>query len=300
MRPLRVATRGSALALWQARHVATLIAARGGPEVELVITETSGDLRTDVPIHQIGGTGVFAKEVQAAVTGGLADVAVHSAKDLPSTPTPGLVIAAVPPRGDARDALVGCRLESLPFGAEVATGSVRRRAQLAALRPDLRFAELRGNIGTRLARAADHHAIVVAKAALDRLGETPTVVDPLAVADMVPQVGQGALAIECRTDDAEVVALLRAIEDESTRRAVDAERAFLATLGSGCDLPVGAHAVVSVHGAIVIDGLIAALDGATVVRGSSSGEEPVEVGRRLAERLLADGGRELLAAGDST
>src|SRR5262245_43717344 len=149
MRRLRAATRGSALARWQTDHVASLL----GEEVEVVVVETTGDRRTDVAIHQMGGQGVFVKEVQAAVLEGRADLAVHSAKDLPSVTTPGLVMAAVPPRADPRDALVGASLEGLPAGARVATGSVRRRAQLAWLRPDLTFTGLRGNIGTRLERA---------------------------------------------------------------------------------------------------------------------------------------------------
>lgn len=295
MRPLRVATRGSALALWQARHVADLIEAAGGAPTEMVVTETTGDRRADVPIHEIGGTGVFAKEVQAAVLDGRADLAVHSAKDLTSTPTEGLVIAAVPARGDARDALVGARLSELADGAEVATGSVRRRAQLAALRPDLRFVELRGNIGTRLAKAADHDAIVVARAALDRLGERPAVVDTLAPDVVVPQVGQGALAVECREEDDELRGFLASLEDPGTRRAVDTERAFLATLGGGCDLPVGAHAVVGGDGVVALTGLVADLDGRTVVRGEDTGDDPVVLGRSLAQRLLDGGGRDLLA-----
>src|SRR2546429_6692301 len=165
---LRAATRGSPLARLQTDLVAQLL----GPDVtvEPVVVETTGDRRADVPIAQLGGRGVFVKEVQQAVLDGRADIAVHSAKDLTSTPTPGLVIGAVPEREDARDALVGMDLERIPVGGEVATGSVRRRAQLAAARPDLTFAELRGNIDTRLARAATHHAVVVAVAALRRLG----------------------------------------------------------------------------------------------------------------------------------
>ncbi len=235
MAPLRMATRGSALARWQADHVVQLL----GVEVELVIVKTSGEKKPDVPIHEIGGRGVFVKEVQDAVLDGTADVAVHSAKDLQSTPTPGLVIAAVPERGDPRDALVGCTLEALPTAATVATGSVRRRAQLAALRPDLTFAELRGNIDTRLEKAANFDAIVVAAAALDRLGHLDRAADLLAVTVMVPQVAQGALAVECREDDEATRALVATIEHQPSRRAVDAERAFLAELEGGCDLPVG-------------------------------------------------------------
>src|SRR5207244_454712 len=180
--------------------------------------------------------------VQAAVLDGRADVAVHSAKDLPPGSADGLVIAAIPERDDSRDALVGSTLEGLPVGARVGTGSVRRRAQLAGLRPDLTFASLRGNIDTRLAKADAFGAIVMAAAALERLGRRPAVAEVLDPSVLLPQVAQGALAVECREDDGETRAALAAIEHEPSRRAVDAERAFLAELGGGCDLPVGAYA----------------------------------------------------------
>src|SRR5687767_8124836 len=188
---IRAATRGSPLARWQAEHVASLL--RGADpsiEVELVIVDTQGDRRTDVPIWQLGGKGVFAKEVQAAVLDGRADLAVHSAKDLPSVAVPGLVIGAVPERGDPRDALVGSTLAGLPAGAEVATGSLRRRVELWRHRPDLRFVSLRGNMQTRLAKAADHDAIVVAATAFDRLGLAEHLTERLAPEQVLPQVGQ--------------------------------------------------------------------------------------------------------------
>jgi hydroxymethylbilane synthase len=246
---LRVATRGSAQARTQAQVVAEDVRRAGdGIEVELILVETTGDQRPDVPLHTIGGQGVFVKEVQQAVLDGRADLAVHSAKDLPSAPTRGLQIGAFTARRDARDALIGCRLKDLVAGATVATGSVRRRAQLAALRPDLQFIELRGNIHTRLGRIPDDGAIVMAMAALEVLGivdevSTSTAVDPIAVEEMVPQVGQGAVAVECRPDDTAARQALAAIDDLATRQAVECERAFLAELGSGCSLPVGAHAV---------------------------------------------------------
>ncbi|HIL45897.1 MAG TPA: hydroxymethylbilane synthase, partial [Acidimicrobiia bacterium] len=209
---LRAATRGSALALWQTNRVAELLA-HTNPEVQIetVVVETTGDQNQTTPLHQMGGQGVFVKEVQAAVLDGRADFAVHSAKDLPAAATPGLVLAAIPERADPRDVLVGARWADLPAGAIIATGSVRRRAHLAHLRPDLNFAELRGNIATRLEKAADFAAIVMAKAALDRLGLTPAVVDVLPPEVLLPQVGQGALAIECRTDDAAAATLLASI-----------------------------------------------------------------------------------------
>lgn len=244
MTRVRAATRGSPLALWQTRHVAALLrSAHPGVTVEEVTVSTVGDRRLDVPIHEMGGKGVFAKEVQQAVLDGRADIAVHSGKDLPALTPPGLVIAAVPERADPRDVLVGARLAELPAGAHIGTGSVRRRAQLAWLRPDLRFGELRGNIATRLERAAGFDAIVMAKAALDRLEVEPPIVDPVPVDLMVPQVAQGALVVECREDDLATLALLRAIEHAPTRTVVDAERAFLVELGGDCDLPAGAHGV---------------------------------------------------------
>jgi hydroxymethylbilane synthase len=249
-RRLRVATRGSAQARTQAGIVADqLRAAHPDVMVELVLVQTTGDQRQDVALHAIGGQGVFVKEVEQAVLDGRADLAVHSAKDLTSSVVEGLAIAAVPPRRDPRDALIGCKLNDLVEGATVATGSVRRRAQLAALRPDLHFVELRGNIETRLTKVPEGGAIVMAVAALEVLGTVDEVaarqtLDIVPVDVMVPQVGQGAVAIECRADDKELHALLAVIEHPASRLAVDCERAFLAELGSGCALPVGAHAVV--------------------------------------------------------
>jgi hydroxymethylbilane synthase len=243
-RALRVATRQSALARWQADHVAGLLrAAHSGVDVELVFVRTTGDVRADVPLHSIGGQGVFVREVQQAVLDGRADLAVHSAKDLRSSPTPGLRIAAVPPRADARDALSGRRLDALASGATVATGSVRRRTQLARLRPDLVFVELRGNVDSRLAKIPEGGAIVVALAALQRLGHEDRADHVLGLDEMVPQVGQGALAVEVATDD--VAALVATIDHSPSHSCLDAERAFLAELGGGCELPAGAYAEMS-------------------------------------------------------
>lgn len=292
---LRLATRGSPLARWQAERVGSLLrAAHPGLTVELVTVETTGDRDRRTPLHLMGGQGVFAKEVQTAVVDGRADAAVHSAKDLRSTETPGLAIVAVPERGDPRDALVGSTLAALPHRARVGSGSVRRRAQLAALRPDVEFAELRGNIGTRLERVSDFDAIVLAAAALDRLGVSDRIDERLAVDVMVPQVGQGALAVECSADDSPTRALVAAVDHLPTNAAVTAERAWLAELGSGCDLPVGAHAVWR-DGTVELAAVISDLGGGSVVRGADSGPDPVEVGRRLAARLLDEGGRRLMA-----
>ena len=292
--------------------------------VKPVVVSTTGDRKADTPIHQMGGKGMFVKEVQAAVLDGQADIAVHSAKDLPSDTLDGLVLAAVLERGDARDALVGCRLSDLPEGAIVATGAVRRSSQLAWLRPDLVFAELRGNIATRLARldqgppinqatqnTAETHtphirpdtdtrpgkagdrscdAVVMAATALDRLGIEPEVLDVLDVDVMLPQAGQGAIAVECREDDHAVLALLAAIEHKPTRRAVDAERAFLAELGGDCNLPAGAHAVPT-HphtgsDSLELTGLLASLDGHVLLKETRRGSNPAALGRAVARCLL--------------
>ncbi|WP_420639800.1 hydroxymethylbilane synthase [Candidatus Poriferisocius sp.] len=282
---LRAATRGSALARWQTDHVAELLGA--AVAVTPVLVTTTGDRQADEPISAIGGKGVFVKEVQAAVLEGRADIAVHSAKDLPAVTPDGLVLAAVPVRADPRDVLVGGRLADLGEGAVVATGSARRRIQLRALRPDLAFAELRGNIGTRLAKAASYDAVVMAKAALDRLGERPPVVDVLDCEVMVPQVGQGALAVECRRDDDRARSLLAAIEEPTTRRAVDAERSFLATLGGDCLLPAGAHATVE-GTTVTMRAVLADHPDGRCRTAEGVGEDGVALGRGLAERLLAE------------
>lgn len=264
-------------------------------ECELVVVDTAGDRRQDRPVWDIGGQGVFVKEVQAAVLDGRADAAVHSAKDLPSQTAPGLHIAAIPPRADARDVLVGRRLDDLGPGAPVATGSVRRRAQLAWLRPDLTFISLRGNIATRLERIPPGGAIVIAAAALERLELRPAVAEALDPAVMLPQVGQGAIAVECRAGDDAARQQLLPADDTKTRACVEAERAFLARLGGGCDLPVGAHAVLHAGG-IRVEGMLASLDGRSVIRSATEG--PVAggaaLGSALAEELLAAGGAGLL------
>ena len=242
--PLRIATRSSAQATTQATAVAESLAVASGREVELVFVDTHGD-RTQsagVPLHTIGGQGVFVKEVQRAVLDGRADIAVHSAKDLPSEPAEGLRISAFTARRDPRDVLVGSTLDGLAPEATVATGSVRRRAQLHAVRPDLRFAELRGNIGTRLEKVPDGGAIVMAMAALQILGLTDRADETMSIEEFVPAVGQGCVAVECRTDDAETTAAVRHVDHLPSRRAVEIERAFLAELGSGCSLPVAGHA----------------------------------------------------------
>ena len=240
---IRVATRGSDQARAQARTIADALSA-SGVDCELVIVDTHGD-RTQsaqVPLHTIGGQGVFTKEIQAAVLDGRADVAVHSAKDLPTATPDGLVIGAFGVRRDPRDALIGRSLDALAYGATVASGSVRRRSQLRLVRPDLHFVELRGNIPTRLERIPDDGAIVMAVAALEILGRTDEIAEMLDPTVFVPAVGQGCVAVECRSDDAATVAALAAIDDANARSAVMVERAYLGQLGSGCSSPVAAYA----------------------------------------------------------
>ncbi len=266
------------------------------------MVETLGDRTQDVPVWEMGGQGVFVKEVQAAVLDGRADLAVHSAKDLPSATAAGLLLACVPEREDPSDAIVGSTLADLPSGGRVATGSVRRRAQLAWLRPDLTFTGLRGNIATRLRQASPDQAVVVAVAALRRLGLIDWAHEVLAPEIMLPQVAQGALAVECRADDTWAIGLLQAIDDRRAHRTVDAERGFLARLGGGCDLPVGALAVDNEAGGITVDGLLASADGHVLLRAQRQGgptDDPASVGAQLAEYLLDDaGGAELLGDRD--
>ncbi len=282
---IRAATRGSALARWQTDHVTSLLrAADPSVEVEVVVLDTEGDRRRDVPISALGGKGVFAKEVQAAVLDGRADIAVHSAKDLPSVTVDGLVLAAVPERGDPRDALVGARLADLRTGARIGTGSNRRRVQLADLRPDLVFAGLRGNMHTRVAKAADFGAVVVAAAALQRLGLGGQIAEILEPDVMVPQVAQGALGVECRADDEPTRWRLTEIEHAGSRPCIDAERAFLAELGGDCDLPAGAYAT-RVDGELVLDAILATPDGSHLVRLSGVSHDPAQLGAAVARDL---------------
>ncbi len=302
---LRLATRSSPLALCQVDLVAAALAGErragvqpGGVAVEVLTVETAGDIACSVPIHAIGGRGVFVKEVDDAVLAGRADASVHSAKDLPASLAGGLVVAALLPRGDPRDALVGLPLSELRAGAVVASGSVRRRAQLGWIRPDLRFVELRGNMATRLSKVPAGGAVVVAMAALARLGLGASVAQVLSRAEMLPQVGQGAVAVCCRDDDLLVLHALQAIDHPSTRAAVESERAWLRAVGGGCDAPVGAHARCLQGDLIQLEAMIASLDGHVVVREAMTGPEPEALGMALAARLLDErGGRALLDEG---
>ena len=304
---LRLATRGSPLARLQAERVGKILAAHTAREFEFVIVRTLGDVESAKPLSSLGGQGVFVKEVQQAVLDGAADLAVHSAKDLPSTTVEGLVIGCVPERADPRDAMIGCRLEDLSPGATVATGSPRRRAQLASLRPDLTFCELRGNIATRVERAEAVGAGVMALAALERLGLGDRIAAVLEPFEMLPQVGQGALAVECRADDTEMLALLSDADDLLAHRHLDAERSWLSSIGGGCNAPVAAFAqhaktaqpapdrpvdarAAGERATISLEAMVATHDGRIVLRRSAEGSDPSELGRRLARELLDEGG----------
>ncbi len=293
MTTLRLGTRRSPLAMAQARHVADLLG-HAGVDCEIVAVDTSGDRRRDVPLTTLGGQGVFAVEIQRALAAGEVDAAVHSAKDLPSATPSGLVLACVPERRDAADVLVGRSLAALGPGSTVATGSPRRRALLLERRPDLNVVELRGNMATRLARAGDDvDAIVAAAAALERLGESARVAERLDPTWFVPQVGQGAIAVEAREDDEIARRALAGIDDALAHVALRCERAFLRTLGTGCSVPAGAYATASTEG-VRVRGVMLAIDGSGSLREEMTGTDPEDVGATLA-RVLADdrGGRAL-------
>jgi hydroxymethylbilane synthase len=294
MSVLRLATRRSPLALLQAELVRSALAAHG-LECELVGLETHGDAHDEVALSSFGGQGVFAIEIQRAVLAGEADVAVHSAKDLPSATPEGLALAGVLERRDAADVLVGRSLAGLGPGATVATGSPRRRALLLERRPDLRVVELRGNMATRLAKAGKDgvDAVVTAAAALERLGSLELVAERLDTTWFVPQVGQGAIALEVRVDDRSTGAVLDLVIDADATRAVLAERAFLRELGTGCSIPAGAHATLD-EGMISVQGVMLAIDGTRSVRASLRGEVPEELGTRLALELRDSQGGGLL------
>jgi hydroxymethylbilane synthase len=299
---LRIGTRGSALALAQTRLTADgLRAHHPGLVVEVVTITTTGDVRTDVPLAAIGGRGVFAAELEQALRRGEIDVAVHSSKDLQSTLAPEFTLGAFLPREDPRDVVCtrGPHLAELPEGAVVGTSSPRRACQLRALRPGLRVEDIRGNVDTRLRKLDEGHydAILLAAAGLRRLGLAHRITEYLAPEVMLPQVGQGAVALEVRADDARARAAVAPLDHATTRTAVEAERAFLARLGAGCTAPAGAHASLGQDGdTLVVEGMIGALDGSRVVRLAREGavDEGRATGAAVAEALMAAGGAALL------
>jgi hydroxymethylbilane synthase len=302
MNPLRIGTRGSKLALWQAHHVADLLRPLAEPRpVELVEIQTSGDRIQDVALSQIGGDGLFTKEIQRALLAGVVDVAVHSLKDLPTERVEGLVLAAVPRRGPTGDAFVSRKsatFDALPSGAVVATSSLRRRAQLLHRRPDLKLVDMRGNVETRLRKLAeqDLDALVLAQAGLERLGLADVIGEILDPQWMLPAVGQGALGLECRAGDERARGLVERLNHRPTRQAVLAERAFLRKLGGGCLVPVGALAEETGDGVLNLRAAVLSPDGRQRVAGSAAGAfgAAEELGERLADDFLARGAGALL------
>lgn len=299
MSTIRIGTRGSKLALIQANLVADALAALGR-EAELVEITTRGDT-SQAPLTQIGGTGVFVSALRDALLDGTVDVAVHSLKDLPTAPAAGLVVAAIPERADARDALCardGLTLGELPAGARIGTGAPRRAAQIAALGLGLEVVPVRGNVDTRLGKVADGtlDAVVLARAGLDRLNRTAEITETLDPVQVLPAPGQGALAVECRADD-ELVPLLAAIDDPIVRSAVTAERTLLAALEAGCTAPVGALADVA-DGELYLRAVVASPDGSVNIRKSAFGSpsDAEQLGSDLAAEMLADGAGAVMGA----
>jgi hydroxymethylbilane synthase len=299
---LVIGTRGSALARWQAAHVGrALVAAHPGLEIEERILVTEGDRVQTGPVIELGGKGVWVKEIEDALLAGTIDLAVHSLKDVPAELAPGLALVAIPERADPRDALVsraGAGLAELPAGSRVGTSSLRRVCQVRAIRQDLQVELLRGNVDTRLRKIAEGvvDAGVLACAGLDRLGFAARITQRLTVDQMLPAIGQGALALEARAADARVVGLTRALADEAAELTVAAERALLAGLGVGCRTPVAGHAIVR-EGRVVLRGLVGRPDASEMIREEVSGppEQAAALGADLARRLLARGADRILS-----
>ncbi len=303
IKKIRIATRESLLALWQAEYVSTALQ-KGHPglEVELIKMRSQGDRILDTPLAKIGGKGLFVKELEEGMLAGSADIAVHSMKDVPMQLPDGLHLAAICPREDPRDAFVSnsyMRLEDLPEGAVVGTSSMRRQCQLLARRPDLQIKFLRGNVQTRLGKldAGEYDAIILASAGLKRLGRADRITETVEIDTLLPAVGQGAVGIECRQDDAAVNLLLAPLNDPHTSAQVAAERAMNRRLEGGCQVPIGGYAELD-HDLIHLQGLVGSVDGKRIIRGHISGrpESGEALGVALADDLLAQGAREILDA----
>jgi hydroxymethylbilane synthase len=294
---VRIGSRGSALALWQAEHVRQRLAALGHEASVRVIT-TTGDRVQDRRLEDVGGKGAFLKEIEEAMLAGEVDLAVHSLKDVPTALPAGLRLCAVLERADPRDAVLssaGLALKRLPAGARVGTTSLRRRAQVAALRPDLVLQDLRGNVDTRIRKLREGacEAVLLAVAGLERLGRRGEVTEVLAAEEFLPAPGQGAIALECRDGDGPVAAAVAPLDHAPTARAVTAERALLAGLQGGCNVPLGAYAVEE-DGALRLTAFVARPDGSGLLRGQARDADPRRAGAALAEQLLARGARELM------
>jgi hydroxymethylbilane synthase len=301
-----IATRGSALALWQANHVRDRLLSLGAQKVDLLVLKTRGDKILDRALSEVGGKGLFVKEIEEALLDGRAHVAVHSMKDLPADVPEELTIAAIPEREDARDALLvrpglpAKTIAELPEKARIGTSSLRRVCQLKARRRDLEIIALRGNVDTRLRKVqgGEFDAIVLACAGLKRLGHAEAITAPLSIEESLPAIGQGALAIECRADDVETRNYLEQMNHAPTELCVTAERAFLARLQGGCQTPLAAHARLDGDD-VVLEGLVGAPDGTKLLRERLRGTDPGQVGKQLAELLLSLGADEILAHSQS-
>jgi hydroxymethylbilane synthase len=304
-RTLRIGTRGSALALWQAHHVEALIKSQpGAPPVELVRIRTEGDVRTDVPLWQIGGRAFFTKEIDKALLGNEIDIAVHSLKDLSTVLESGIDLTAALVREDPRDALIsrsGQRLMDLPQGARVGTSSLRRRAFVARARPDVELLELRGNVPTRIERLknGDYDAIILAAAGLRRLGLEENISELLSLNEFPPAVSQGAIGVCMRTGDAEAGRWLQKLDDRASRLATTAERALLRRLEGGCQVPLGAIATLTNDDILHLHAAVCALDGSKMLEAKAqmpaTPANAVSLGQRLAEDLLSQGAAQLIA-----
>jgi hydroxymethylbilane synthase len=302
---LRIGTRGSALALWQAHHVEALIESQpGAPTVELVRIRTEGDVRTDVPLWQIGGRAFFTKEIDKALLGNEIDIAVHSLKDLATVLESGIELAAALEREDPRDAVIsrtGARLEDLPRGARVGTSSLRRRAFIARLRPDLQLLELRGNVPTRIERLGqgDYDAIILAAAGLRRLALDSHICELLSPEEFPPAVSQGAIGVCTRTGDAEAGRWLQKLDNRASRLATTAERALLRRLEGGCQVPLGAIGALTDDDNLKLHAAVCALDGSRILRAKAqmpaTPANAVSLGQRVAEDLLSQGAAGLIA-----
>jgi hydroxymethylbilane synthase len=299
MPKLRIGSRGSQLALWQANHISTLLRARGH-EVEIEIIHTTGDKITDVPLAKVGTKGMFTKEIEEALAAGRVDLAVHSLKDLPTELSPGFELAAITEREDARDAFCSQRystIEDLPQNARVGTSSLRRQAQLKAIRPDLDIQALRGNVDTRLRKLeqGEYDAIILAVAGLHRLNKTELIKQIISAEIMCPAAGQGALAIEIRAGDASARELLAFLNDPAARAATNCERALLNSMGGGCQVPIGAFTEMR-NGSLHLEAIVANPDGSIVLRESRDGDlkDPEKLGREVGEILLNRGGDKIL------
>lgn len=294
---LTIGSRGSKLALWQAHWVRERLEGHGAT-CDLRVIKTTGDMVTNVPLSQVGTKGLFTKEIEEALLDRSIDLAVHSLKDMPTELPEGLMLAAIPEREDARDAIVGCRVADLPQGARVGTSSLRRAAQLRALRPDLRVESVRGNLDTRLRKLDEgqYDALVLAAAGLKRLGWQERIAEEIDPAVMCPAVGQGALAVETRDDQGAGQQACARLDHAKSRAAVTAERALLGTLGGGCLVPIGAHATV-MGDRMRLQGVVIAPDGSRTVKRMLEGptSDGTRIGTALGEELLGAGGREILA-----